>query len=128
METLNEDNVHDYAMIHYRNPQCTCIEDFLDDMKKPKLVRRLFSYHMNGKELKIRLILNHIISFYNVFPVEVATKILFLRIDSKQWHLLKTFLSYLNFMPSLVKNVNGENIFSDDINIDEEVLERLQEL
>ena len=45
-----------------------------------------------GEELKTRLILNHIICFYNVFDKYSATRIWFFKIDREFWPVLKTFL------------------------------------
>ena len=68
-DDLNDDNFLMYAMREYNNMQCTDIEEFYDDLKKIKYIKRLFNqYHTEGT-LKERLILNHLIVFYNVFPV-----------------------------------------------------------
>ena len=47
----------------------------------------------------MRLIINHIIILSNVFGVDAATTLLFFKIESEHWPLLKTFLVYLRFMP-----------------------------
>ena len=76
-EDLNEGTFLMYAMKEYNNIQCTNIEEFHDDLKKIKYIKRLFNVYMNGGQLKERLILNHLIVFYNVFPVYSGTRILF---------------------------------------------------
>ena len=87
-------------MQHYNNPQCVDVEEFNDDLRKIKYIKRLFNqYHTEGT-LKERLILNHLIVFFNVFPARAATRILFLKIDEVFWPMLKTFLLY-NFETSL---------------------------
>ena len=76
-EDLNEENFLMYSMREYSNIQCTDIEEFYDDLKKIKYIKRLFNIYRNNGQLKERLILNHLIIFYNVFSVEAGTRILF---------------------------------------------------
>ena len=116
-------------MIHsYDNPQCLDIEEFEDDIKIPKYIKRLINRYSSAGELKERLILNHIILFYNVFDRGAATRILFFRLDSQDYSILKTFLTYLNYMPDVVELINGRNLLNSDIPICREVAERLREL
>ena len=68
-EDLTEENFLMYAMREYNNIQCTDVEEFYDDLKKIKYIKRLFNIYKNNGQLKERLILNHLIIFYNVFSV-----------------------------------------------------------
>ena len=88
-----------FAMKHYDNPTCIDEKEFLDDMKRFKYLKRLFRKFDTTKELKTRLILNHIIVLNNVFGVDAATTLLFFKIEKQHWSLLKTFLVYLHIMP-----------------------------
>ena len=98
-DDLNEKNFLLYAMKEYDNPQCVQVEEFYDDLKKVKYIKRLLNQYLNEGILKERLLLNHIIVFYNVFPVRAATRILFLKIEEEFWPLLKTFLVFLDMFP-----------------------------
>ena len=80
-EDLTEENFLMYAMREYNNIQCTDVEEFYDDLKKIKYIKRLFNIYKNNGQLKERLILNHLIIFYNVFNVDAGTRILFYKID-----------------------------------------------
>jgi hypothetical protein len=42
--------------------------------------------------------------------------------------ILKTFLLFLNYMPMIVKGINGRNIISGDIGIDVYVARRLRNI
>ena len=64
-DDLNDDNFLMYAMKEYNDVQCTDIEEFYDDLKKIKYIKRLFNVYKNNGQLKERLILNHFIIFYN---------------------------------------------------------------
>ena len=125
-DDLNEKNFLLYAMKEYDNPQCVQVEEFYDDLKKVKYIKRLFNQYLNEGVLKERLLLNHIIVFYNVFPVRSATRILFLKIEEEFWPILKTFLVYLSYMPEIIDSINGRAIVSDDIQLDQGVVDKLR--
>jgi len=128
MEDLNKENIDLFSELSYRNPQCLSSEDFYEDMYRIKYVKRLFNKYNRGGEIKTRLILNHIIAFYNVFENRSATRILFFKMEEKYWPLLKTFLLYLSYMPEIVHSVNGRNIMSDDITIDISIFRELEDI
>jgi len=128
MFDLNEENIDDFSEKSYRNPQCVCVEDFYEDMNRIRYVKRLLNKYKKGGELKTRLILNHIICFYNVFDKYSATRIWFFKIEKVYWPVLKTFLEYLSLMPVVIYSVNGENIISENLEIDEKVLKDLENL
>ena len=125
-DDLNEKNFLLYAMKEYDNPQCVQVEEFYDDLKKVKYIKRLFNQYLNDGVLKERLLLNHIIVFYNVFPVRSATRILFLKIEEEFWPILKTFLVYLSYMSEIIDPINGKTILSDDIQLDQGVVDKLR--
>ena len=125
-EDLNEGTFLMYAMKEYNNIQCTNIEEFHDDLKKIKYIKRLFNVYMNGGQLKERFILNHLIVFYNVFPVYSGTRILFYKIEEKFWPMLKTFLIFLDRMPDNIESIRGSVIKSTDIKMDDGIIKRLR--
>lgn len=96
---LTDANLLNYAMKHYDNPECKSIEEFQEDLTRTKYIKRLFRKYKTSGELKERLLLNHIIIFYNVFGIEAATNILFFKIEEEFWPLLKTFLVFLDMFP-----------------------------
>ena len=81
-DDLTDDNFLMFAMKEYNDIQCTDIEEFYDDLKKIKYIKRLFNIYKNNGQLKERLILNHLIVFYNVFPIQAGTRILFFKIGN----------------------------------------------
>ena len=88
-----------FAMKHYDNPSCVDEAEFLDDLKRFRYLKRLFRKYDTSGELKMRLIINHIIILSNVFGVDATTTLLFFKIEKNHWSVLKTFLVYLHFMP-----------------------------
>lgn len=125
---LTEENFIMYAMKYYDNPYCKGMAEFLDDIKRFKYVKRLLGKYHSGKDLKERLILNHIIVLNNLFGVEASTKMLFYKIDQKFWPQLKTFLVFLNYMPSTIILSKTNIIKESDIPLDDKVIEILRKV
>jgi len=122
---LNEDNILMFAMKNYDNPECKSMVEFEEDFNRCVYLKRLFrKYHKTG-ELKERLILNHLITFYNVFGINAATKILFYKIEPELHHILKTFLVYLNYVPN---EVGREEMYILNTNMDDGIISVLRSL
>ena len=125
-DDLTEENFLMFAMREYNNMQCTDIEEFYDDLKKIKYIKRLFNIYKNDGQLKERLILNHLITWYNVFPIYAGTRILFYKIEEQFWPMLKTFLIFLNRMPDKIGSIRGKEIKSTDIKLDDGIVTKLR--
>jgi hypothetical protein len=100
---LNTQNYVMYAMRNYDNPQCVGMAEFTEDLHRIKYLKRLFRRFLDTGELKERLILNHLITFYNVFGIEAATRLIFYRMNEEYYPLVKTFLVFLNLFPEGVE-------------------------
>ena len=97
---LTEDNLFLYAAKHYYNPQFSDIEEFYEDLKRFKYIKRLVNRYLETDELADRLILNHLIVVFNVFGIEAGLNILELKLDEKHWPVIKPFLLFLKFIES----------------------------
>lgn len=127
VENLSDDNFILYAAKSYISPHYI-EQEFFSDLKRIKYIKRLIQRYTYSGELRERLLLNHIILVYNVFDTEACTRMLFLKIKPKDYSCLKTFLVYLNYMPTEVKFINGKSIISSDIPIDFNIANRLRNL
>jgi len=129
MTPLNDSNFLLYAAANYTNTYYDT-EEFYDDLKRFKYLKRLFSRYKYKGELRERLILNHLITIYNVFHHEAATRMLFFKIEEKHWPLLKTFLVFLQYMPENIMNIEyeGYNIKSAMISVDLDVADILRNI
>jgi hypothetical protein len=127
IDDLNDDNFLIYAMKCYNAPHCI-MSEFESDIKRTKYLKRLFRRYKITKSLKERLILNHIILLNNVFGPEATARILFYKIDERDYDILKTFLAYLNIAPEMVYGINGKNIRLSDIPLDINVAEILRQI
>lgn len=127
VEDLNDLNVILYAAKCYHKPNCIDSE-FDEDYKRIRYIKRLLHRYRITGELKERLILNHLVIAQNVFGVEPTTRMLFVRINEKDYSALKTLLVYTSAMPEIVKGINGRNINSEDIELDQNLVQILQKV
>ena len=118
-EELNEDNFTLFAIRYYNNPQCTSTEEFYEDIRRFRYLKRLLKRYHNTGELRERLILNHLIILNNVFGVENAIRMLQYKIDDEYWPVVKTCLLYLEYI---------DEGFDVEISLDEKVVKRMREL
>ena len=88
-----------FAIKHYNNPSCEGINEFYDDMKRFKYIKRLFRKYKDTGVLKERLLLNHIIVLDNLFGADAASTLLFFKLEQEYWSALKSFLTFLSIMP-----------------------------
>ena len=118
---LNESNYLLFAIKFYDNPQSVTREDFESDLKRIRYVKRLLKRYQNNGELKVHLILNHLIILFNVFN-EATVPLLFYNLDEELWPAIKSFLIFLNRVHENPKTKDHE------IEADEYCLQQLKEL
>lgn len=102
---LTEENFLDYARTHYENNQCVSTAEFEQDLKIFSHLQKLFNRWRKKRELRERLILNHIIVLYNVFGV-AATNLLLHRISITDHSVLLAFLVHLGKIPAKTTGVD----------------------
>jgi len=127
---LNEDNFLLFAIKHYDNPECSSMKDFEEDLSICVYIKRLLRKYNKTGVLKERLILNHIITFYNLFGIDAATKILLYKIDSDLHSILKPFLFFLNYISYIEKShkKNPDFQYLLGVDMDEKVIQILRKL
>lgn len=129
MELITDTNFLLYCAKYYDNPQCYDIEEFYEDLRRIKYIKKLITRYIITGELKERLILNHLIILNNVFTTPHLVKILFLKME-KQMYYLKPFLVFMSLMPPTligVKDVKNV-IYTDKIEFDIKVVEALRNI
>lgn len=118
-DKLTNKNFELFASHHYNNPECTEIEEFKDDLRRFKYLKRLLRrYEMTG-DLQERLILNHIIVIYNVFGIKAANRMMWFKVEEEHFSALKTFLIFLHYLPEDYKV---------EVPLDEFVVQRLRNI
>jgi hypothetical protein len=118
---LTEDNFLLFAIKHYENPQAVTKEDFDKDLQHFKYIKRLLKKYKNSGELKAHLLLNHFIILYNIFG-DATTPMLFFKIESELWSVIKTFIIFLNRLPETPR------CYVHDVPMDIYCLKELQNL
>ena len=118
---LNDNNYVIFAIKNYENPHAVTKEDFEEDLKRFKWIKRLLKRYKTTGVLKAHLLINHFIILYNVFG-EAATPLLFFKIDEDLWPVVKTFVVYLGRFPEYPKT------FMHDVPVDIDCLVKLQKI
>ena len=127
IDDLTENNWLIYAAKEYSKPNILQSE-FEEDISRLLYIKRLLSKYVSSGIIKDRLILNHLIVFCNVFGITAATRIIFLKFNEKDLIILKPFLLYIDSLPDIIFMVNGKNIITTDILMDQKVIEILRNL
>ena len=120
-DELNESNYLLFAIKFYDNPQAVTKDDFESDLKRIRYVKRLLKRYKNSGELKVHLILNHLIVLFNVFN-DATVPLLFYNLEEELWPSIKSFLLFLNRIPEYPKTL------IDDIEVDQNCLVHLKAL
>jgi hypothetical protein len=98
-DDLLEEDLVKFAAKHYYSPKGKIDpEEFYNDLKRFKYIKRLVNRYLETGNLSERLILNHSIVIFNVFGNYGALKLLGLRLEDKHWEVMKPFLQYLNYV------------------------------
>jgi hypothetical protein len=127
-EKLSDDNFLIYCAKHYDNPQCHSTEEFIEDLKRIKYIKKLITRYIDSGELKDRLILNHLIILYNVFGAEHMARILYLKMKL-QFKYIKPFLILLGVLPEKIYNIRDEAVINtDSILMDDVIVQALRKV
>ena len=114
---LNDDNYLLFAIKYYENPNAVTRDDFEDDLKKIKYVKRLLRRYINTNTLKTHVILNHLTVLFNVFG-DAAVPLLFFNLEEDLWASIKAFLVFLDKLPESPKS-EIDNIILDEYCLDQ---------
>lgn len=130
MKVLNESNFVLYAAANYVNSSVYDTEEFFEDLHRFKYLKKLFYRYHEKNELRERLILNHLITLFNIFEPKANVRMLFFKIDEEYWPSLKTFLLFLNHMTDTIENIGEDNrtIVSANIPVNIEIVNALREI
>jgi hypothetical protein len=80
---LDNSNFLLYAARCYDNPQCISEKEFYDDVDKFKYIKRLISRGRLNENINIKLIMNHLITIFNVFGIVGSIKMIEYSFDKK---------------------------------------------
>jgi len=119
-DKITAKNFQAFALKHYDDPQCESLEDFQEDLRRFRYLKRLLHRYHNNGEMRERLMLNHLICLFNVFGYDPCMRMLEFKIkDDNYWSSIKTMLLYLEYI---------EEGWKTEIPIDLNLAERLRDL
>jgi hypothetical protein len=122
---LNDSNFLLFAAKAYDVKKSSSSEEFYEDLKRFQYLKRLFKRYEEADDLKIRLILNHIIVLYNCFGAE-TTHMLFFKL--KDYHsMLKPFVLFLNYLPEVVE-YEDVKLKTVDVPLDSQIIAELRKI
>lgn len=94
---LNRDNLEVYAAQRYTNSFCMSKSEFIEDLNKSALARKMARKFARRKTDNIRLFCNHVLCFTNNFEPRAAKHILLLDLTEHETAVMCTVLNYLGF-------------------------------
>lgn len=115
---LNTNTYIPYASHNYKFRLYSSSDEFKNDIRLLSVVKRaLRKYHKSG-DIKLQLLMNHIIILRNIFSTIPADRLLFFYCDTFCYPALKTILTHLNMCPHDIPEVRIQDIKYDDNLID----------
>ena len=119
-DELNEKNFELYAIRNYYNPTCIDPDEFYEDLKRFKYVKRLITRYRENGNPPVNLLLNHLVIIFNVFGFEAGLRMLEYKIECEEdWTIIKPFLIYTRAI---------ENTKYSSIPMDERIVEELRKI
>ena len=122
---LNEESFMIYAAKYYDMRKASSVEEFHEDLKRFQYLKRLFRRYDEDNELRVRLILNHLIVLYNCFG-PMSTNMLFMKLEGYHQYL-KPFILFLNYLTDTVEYDN-KVIKTSSIPMDPIIIEELRKI
>jgi len=124
-KTLNRDNFMLYCIGNYTNSDCMGMAEFTEDLARIKYIKRLLKRYKRTGNIRIILLLNHLMVLGNVFGRTPASRMLFYKLESSIHPLLKTVLLYLDYID---EQTVFDGLITADVPIDNKLAAVLKEL
>jgi len=103
---LTKDNYKIYAMNGYTNDYCLTEREFELDLSKIGTIRKLIATYIAGHTINLRVIVNTVVCFYNVFEYECGTNLMMFNYSNAEiLTVFNTILYYLSF-PTFQKEID----------------------
>lgn len=118
---INEKNFLQVALHSYDNVNCITLDEFQEDVNRFSHIKKLLTKYVDGaNNLNDRLLLNHLVTLYNVFGNN-ATDLLLYKIEKKYYGVLFPFLILLDRLPQ-----NALDLL--EVDLDNDVIQKLRQL
>lgn len=125
---LTNDNFDHYASNHYTHEIIDQAE-FFEDLDRIKYIKRLFNRYRQTGDIKINLIVNHLIVLFNVFEPVALQRMLFFKFENYHGYL-KPFLIFLQRLPTHIPAYSDKVpvLYMTDINEDDFIVNELRKV
>jgi len=115
---MNEDldsNLIIFAANNYYKPSGKVDpEEFYDDLKRFKYVKRLLNRYTETGKISERLVLNHFIVIFNVFGQYAGLKLTVNKLDETHLSAVKPFLLFLNYLkPHQLSHIKSDEYIAE---------------
>lgn len=124
---INFDNYKLLAAKNYYRVKYSSTE-FEQDISSVSTIKKAITRYLNKDAINVRAILNKIIVLCNVFGPEFTVRLIFLIFPKEYYTHIAPFLKFLNILPDVVYNVDGNNIQTKTINMNNFILGELEQL
>lgn len=95
---FTNDNLEIIAAKSYTNTSCLSTEEFLEDLNKHKVIKKLAKKISKNNSKNLRLLTNHIICFTNNFEIKFAKELLLFDCNESEKKVIRAVLLYLGFL------------------------------
>ena len=128
MQILTSKNFLIYAAQHYDNPTCQSTDEFQEDLRRIKYIKKLITKYIETGDLKERLILNHLIILSNVYKPIPLCRILYLKMEEYMKYV-KPFLMFMGVWQETLFNIKQEGpIDTSLIPMDQTIINTLRKV
>lgn len=93
---ISTDGLIEAAKRAYINPRGKSLEEFMEDFSRLRYIKRLINRRNKGVAINDRLLLNHIVVWFNVFEVHQGLEIMLAEMDDEGLPVLLACTDYLN--------------------------------
>jgi hypothetical protein len=115
---MNEDLDGDliiFAAKHYYKPSGHVDpEEFYDDLKRFKYVKRALTRYIDTGKISERLLLNHFIVIFNVFGQYAGLRLIVNKLDRQHLPAVKSFLLFLHYLqPNQLVDIRSDEYVAE---------------
>lgn len=96
------------ALTAYDNPKSKTLDNFIEDFSRLIYIKKIIAKYKKTNNINERLLVNHIIMWFNSFNIKSALVILLSEISDSDYDVIFPILSYLNYLPEEYLNDNIE--------------------
>lgn len=97
-DVLTDENIESFAFYYYRNPNCTSLDEFQEDLSRFRYLKKLINRYLESSNIQPRLIMNHLIVLFNVFDPLAVHRLMEYKMNDLQLTVVKPFIEFLGYL------------------------------